>query len=58
MDKQTLLRKLSNLLDEAARAHAWGSIEIELRDGLPKLLRKTNQEKLTEDIPRAYQPRR
>ncbi len=53
MDRQAILRKLEAILDDAERAHTWGSIEIELRDGLPKLLRKTNQEKLTEDTPRA-----
>ncbi len=52
MDRPTLLRKLDALLDQAERDRVWGSIEIELRDGLPKLLRKTNQEKLTEDYPR------
>lgn len=58
MDKQSLLRKLETLIDEAGRARTWGSIEIELRDGVPKLLRKTNQEKLTEDTPRASQYQR
>ncbi len=55
MDRQTLIRKLDNMLEEAARLHTWGLIEIDLKDGVPTLLRKTVQEKLAnvEDRPHA-----
>lgn len=48
MDRQALLRKLEAELDEAARTHLFGSIEIEIRDGVPKFICKTNKELLTE----------
>ncbi len=55
MDKQTLLRKLDSMLEEAARDRTWGLIEIDLKNGVPILLRKTTQEKLAsvEGYPRA-----
>jgi len=48
VDKQTLLRKLEKMLDEAVCDRTWGTIEIDLKDGLPNLLRKTSTEKLQE----------
>jgi len=46
VEKLTLLRKLETMLAEAERAHTWGTIEIELREGVPSLLRKSTTEKV------------
>lgn len=54
MTRPDLLKKLDAMLDQARLDRTWGEIAIELRDGEPKLLRKTNQEKLTEDYPRGH----
>jgi len=58
MDKMTLLQKLERLLDEAARARAWVVFEIDVRNGVPTLLRRNQTEKLTEDQPREYRTNR
>jgi hypothetical protein len=52
MTRPDLLKKINVLLDQAERDRTWGAFTIELRDGQPKLLLKTYQEKLTEDTPR------
>jgi hypothetical protein len=49
MEKPELLKKLDTMLDSAARERTWGSIEIEIRDGVPVVLRKASTEKLQED---------
>jgi hypothetical protein len=49
VEKQTLLRKLEAMLDEAERGSTWGTIEIELREGIPNLLRKSTTEKLQDN---------
>jgi hypothetical protein len=56
MTKQALLEKLSSMLDEAARSHTYGTIEIQLSDGVPALLRTAKTEKLqsTGEKNRAY----
>ncbi len=46
MDKQTLLRKLEAMLDEAERARTYGLVEIQFSDGVPALLRKSTTAKL------------
>ncbi len=48
MERETLIRKLNTMLDTAARERTWGSIELELRDGVPVILRKASTEKLEE----------
>lgn len=45
-EKQKLLRKLETMLDEFAAGNNWGTIEIELRDGVPNFVRKMVTEKL------------
>jgi hypothetical protein len=52
MDKPALLKKLETVLDEWARSRTWGVIEIDVRDGVPTLFRRSLQEKLTEEHPR------
>jgi hypothetical protein len=52
MTRPDLLKKINVLLDQAASDRTWGELAIELRDGQPKLLRRTYQDKLTEDTPR------
>lgn len=46
MNKATLLKKLDALLDEAERTRMWGTIDIEIKEGVPQLLRKSTTEKL------------
>jgi len=53
MDRATLLRKLDELLEQAARERRWGSIEIEIRDGEPKFISQTKKDLLTERESRA-----
>jgi len=53
------LKKVEQLLREAADKRSWGSIEIDLKDGRVFLLRQTTQIKPTdEDFPRAEPPRK
>jgi hypothetical protein len=46
----TTIQKLEALLAEAAEKRTWGAIEIQLKQGIPILVRTTTQEKL-EDYP-------
>lgn len=47
------LKKVEQLLQEAAAKRSWGSIEIDLKDGRVYLLRQTTQIKPEgEDYPR------
>jgi hypothetical protein len=46
----TTIQKLAALLAEAAEKRTWGAIEIQLKQGIPILVRTTTQEKL-EDYP-------
>ena len=46
MDRETLVRKLNAILDEWQRTHAWGTVEIEVREGIPNMMRTTKNEKL------------
>ncbi len=45
MDRKQLLEKLNIALEEWERNRAWGTIEIEVHDGAPVLLRKETKEK-------------
>jgi hypothetical protein len=47
MDRATLLKKLDDALEEWERTRTWGTIEIEVHDGAPALLRKETKEKFT-----------
>lgn len=46
MDKRELLRKLETILDAAQRDRMWGKIELEIRDGVPAVLRELRTENL------------
>lgn len=46
MDRQTLLKKLDAMLQEAQRTNLWGTIEISFQNGSPTMLRKISTEKL------------
>jgi hypothetical protein len=48
VEREKLIRKLDSMLDTALRQRTWGSIEIELRDGVPVILRQASTEKLEE----------
>lgn len=51
MDKT--IRKLERMLNEAAERSTWGSIEIELKNGQPTVIRQTIQTKADEEYPNA-----
>lgn len=46
MNKAQLLRRLEAIVDDFERTRAWGTIEVELRDGMATLCRKTITERL------------
>lgn len=46
MEKIQLLRKVEALLDTFERERAWGTIEIEVREGVPSMIRTSRNEKL------------
>ena len=47
MTKDGVLKKIGTLLDELERTKAWGTIEVEVRDGVPNMMRRSINEKLT-----------
>lgn len=56
MNKAILLKKLESIIDEAERAHLFGTIEIELRDGHATVLRTLKTERLGENPPSHVKP--
>lgn len=46
MTKPEMLRKLDGVLDQLERERTFGSIEIEIRDGKPVVMRTTKTDKL------------
>jgi hypothetical protein len=59
MTKAALLKKIETILDDLERTHAWGTIEVEVRDGVPNMIRRTLNEKLiTQENTRGPQYRR
>lgn len=46
MDKQSLLKKLDELLTEWEQRHQWGELWVEVKDGVPTLFKATVQQKL------------
>ncbi|MGA7449105.1 MAG: hypothetical protein WBQ43_12720 [Terriglobales bacterium] len=46
MTKSALLTKIETILDDLERARAWGTIEIEVREGQPNMIRRSINEKL------------
>lgn len=46
MTKPELLKKIETVLDDLQRNRAWGTIEIEIRDGIPNMMRRSLNEKL------------
>jgi hypothetical protein len=46
MEKIQLLRKVEALLDTFERERAWRTIEIEVREGVPNMIRTSRSEKL------------
>lgn len=46
MDRETLVRKLNTIFDEWGRTRAWGNVEVEVREGVPNMIRFTKNEKL------------
>jgi hypothetical protein len=47
MTKTDLLKKIEIILTDLERTRAWGTIEVELRDGQPNMIRRSINEKLT-----------
>ena len=50
------IKKLERLLNEAKERGTWGSVEIELKNGQPTVIRQTIQTKADEEIPNATAP--
>jgi hypothetical protein len=48
VNKVDILRRLDCLFDQLERERAFGSIEIEIRDGRPVVMRTTKTDKLTD----------
>lgn len=46
MNRDQLLLRLSAMLDEAARTAMFGTIEVEVREGAPILIRTVKTEKI------------
>jgi hypothetical protein len=59
-ESQDFLQRLTAILDEAKTAHRYGSLEIELRDGVPVTIREVRTHKIADagEINRAKQQRR
>ena len=56
MTKPDLLKKIGTILDDLEHAHAWGTIEVEVRDGVPNMIRRSINEKLiTQETTREQQ---
>ncbi len=59
MTKTALLKKIEAILDELDRTRAWGTIEIEVREGQPNFVRRTLTEKIAQENTRhEYQTHR
>jgi hypothetical protein len=55
VNKQALLKKIENMLDELERNRAWGTVEIEVREGQPNMVRRTINEKIAQENTRGAQ---
>jgi hypothetical protein len=55
MMKTALLKKIETILDELERGRAWGTIEIEVRDGQPNFVRRTLTEKIAQENTRGQE---
>ena len=51
MNKEQLLKKLSEMIDEAASTRLFGNIQIDFVNGVPELLRKLSTQKLNKGNP-------
>jgi hypothetical protein len=51
--KTALLKKIESILNELERTRAWGTIEIEVREGQPNFVRRTLTEKIAQENNRA-----
>jgi hypothetical protein len=46
MNRPDLLKKIESILDAMERERAWGTVEVEVRDGTPNMIRHARNEKL------------
>ena len=51
MNKEQLLKQLSEMIDEAASTRLFGNIQIDFVNGVPELLRKLSTTKLSKGNP-------
>jgi hypothetical protein len=42
------LKQIATILDEAKKTHRYGAIEIELRDGIPVVIREVKTHKIAD----------
>ncbi len=55
MTKTALLKKIETVLDDLERTRAWGTIEIEVREGQPHFVRRSFVEKIAQENIRDFQ---
>ena len=55
MTKTALLKKIETILDELERTRAWGTVEIEVREGQANFVRRTLTEKIAQENTRGQQ---
>jgi hypothetical protein len=53
--ERALIQKLGGMLDEFQTQGAWGTVGIEIRDGLPNFVRKSIAEKVAQENTRGGQ---
>lgn len=51
MNKEQLLKRLSEMIDEAASTRLYGNIQIDFQAGQPDMIRKLSTQKLREGNP-------
>jgi len=49
MTKTALLKKIETILDDMEHSRAWGTIEIEVREGQPNFVRRSLIEKIAQE---------
>lgn len=54
MTKTALLKKIETILDELEHNRAWGTIEVEIRDGQPNMIRRSINERIAQENNRGY----
>ena len=54
MDRQSLIKKIMEILDAAEKSRLWGSVEIQFAQGKPTVLRENSTTKIDGGNTREY----